>query len=119
MDVIVTGGIGILTSIVSSWATWFFTRKKYNLEVGLMNVDKMDKSLEFYINLSDDTKNRLDESIKEQHELKEKNASLEREIQDLRKQVLDLTLNICMNFSCRHRVKEYSNEKSKSRTTKK
>ena len=26
-DVLITGGVGLLTSIVSSWTTWFFARK--------------------------------------------------------------------------------------------
>ena len=53
-DVLITGGVGLLTSIVSSWTTWFFARKKYNSEVDLNLVEKMEKSLEFYKSLSDD-----------------------------------------------------------------
>ena len=33
MDVIITGAVGIVTSTVSAWASWFFARKKYNSEV--------------------------------------------------------------------------------------
>ena len=31
--ILVTAGIGFLTTIVSGWTSWFFARKKYNSEV--------------------------------------------------------------------------------------
>ena len=33
LGVVITGIIGIITSIASAWTSWFFTRKKYNSEV--------------------------------------------------------------------------------------
>ena len=33
LGILITGGIGLVTTIVSSWASWFFARKKYNSEV--------------------------------------------------------------------------------------
>ena len=99
ISVLITGGVGILTSIVSSWTAWFFARKKYNSEVDLNLVEKMEKSLEFYKSLSDDNKNRLEE-------ITERNNELEKEVQELRKQVLNLTMNICMDLTCSHRIRE-------------
>lgn len=98
-DVLITGGVGLLTSIVSSWTTWFFARKKYNSEVDLNLVEKMEKSLEFYKSLSDDNRIRLEE-------ITERNNELEKEVQELRKQVLSLTMNICMDLACTHRIRE-------------
>ena len=98
-DVLITGGVGLLTSIVSSWTTWFFARKKYNSEVDLNLVEKMEKSLEFYKSLSDDNRTRLEE-------ITERNNELEKEVQELRKQVLTLTMNICMDLTCAHRIRE-------------
>ena len=46
LGILITGGVGLITSIVSSWTTWFFARKKYNSEVDLNLVEKMEKSLE-------------------------------------------------------------------------
>ena len=99
VDILITGGVGLITSIVSSWTTWFFTRKKYNSEVDLNLVEKMEKSLEFYKSLSDDNKTRLEE-------ITERNNELEKEVQELRKQVLNLTMNICMDLACAHRTRE-------------
>lgn len=99
ISVLITGGVGILTSIVSSWTAWFFARKKYNSEVDLNLVEKMEKSLEFYKSLSDDNETRLEE-------ITERNDELEKEVQELRKQVLNLTMNICMDLACAHRTRE-------------
>ena len=99
VDILTTGGVGLLTSVISSVTTWFLARKKYNSEVDLNLVEKMEKSLEFYTNLSDDNKNRLEI-------ITARNDSLEREVQELRKQVLNLTMNICMDLACRHRIRE-------------
>ena len=99
VDILTTGGVGLLTSIISSVTTWFLARKKYNSEVDLNLVEKMEKSLEFYTNLSDDNKNRLEI-------ITARNDSLEQEVQELRKQVLNLTMNICMDLTCHHRIIE-------------
>lgn len=100
IDVLITGVIGLATTIVSSGTSWFFARKKYNSEVDLNLVEKMEKSLEFYKSLSDDNQSRLEE-------ITERNNELDKEVQELRKQVLTLTMNICMDLTCSHRVREY------------
>lgn len=109
VDVLITGGAGLITSIVSSWTAWFFARKKYNSEVDLNLVEKMEKSLEFYRSLSDDNRTRLEE-------ITERNNELEREVQELRKQVLNLTMNICMDLTCAHRVRETVRKYGKSKS---
>ena len=108
-DVLITGGVGLITSIVSSWAAWFFARKKYNSEVDLNLVEKMEKSLEFYRSLSDDNRTRLEE-------ITERNNELEKEVQELRKQVLNLTMNICMDLTCANRVRETVRKYGKSKS---
>ena len=110
LGILITGGVGLITSVVSSWTAWFFARKKYNSEVDLNLVEKMEKSLEFYRNLSDDNRARLEE-------ITERNNELENEVAELRKQVLNLTMNICMDLTCSNRIKEITkrNGKNKSR----
>ena len=110
LGILITGGVGLITSIVSSWTAWFFARKKYNSAVDLNLVEKMEKSLEFYRNLSDDNRARLEE-------ITERNNELEKEVAELRKQVLNLTMNICMDLTCSNRIKEITkrNGKNKSR----
>lgn len=108
---LIVGGIGLLTTITSGWVSWFFARKKYNAEVDHSHIENMQESLNFYKQLSDDNKVRLEE-------IAERNKALERELQEalkeisnLRKQVLDLTLNICMDLTCEARIKENQRKK--------
>lgn len=104
---LIIGGVGIVTTGVSSWLTYIFAKRKYNSEVDQTLIGNMEKSLEFYSKLADDNSARLDGIMKE-------NAELRKELQDLRKQMLDLTLNICMNLTCKNRVREEQLLKRKS-----
>ena len=99
IDVLVTGGVGVLTSTISSLVTWILAKKKYNAEVDNNVIQNMQQSLEFYKELSDDTKNRLTEVL-------EKNQKLEDDVSELRKQMLNLTMKICLDLSCKHRIIE-------------
>ena len=75
---------GLLTTIISGFSGWFFTKKKYNAEVDNNLINNMQESLEFYKSLADDNKQRLDEVLAE-------NADLRKEVTDLREQVSKLT----------------------------
>lgn len=93
---LITGGVGIITTVISGWTSWFFARRKYNSEVDNNLIENMQQSLEFYKKLSDDNENRLDEVLK-------RNAELEQEIRDLRKQVFSLMNTICTDLTCQLR----------------
>lgn len=96
LGILITGGAGIITTVISGWTSWFFARRKYNSEVDNNLIENMQQSLEFYKKLSDDNKNRLDEVLK-------RNAELEQEIRDLRKQMFSLMSSICTDLTCQLR----------------
>lgn len=96
LGILITGGVGIITTVISGWTSWFFARRKYNSEVDNNLIGNMQQSLEFYKKLSDDNKNRLDEVLK-------RNAELEQEIRDLRKQMFSLMSSICTDLTCQLR----------------
>lgn len=96
MGIIITGAIGLLTTLISGWTSWFFARKKYNSEVDGNLIANMKESLEFYKQLSDDNKKRLDEALK-------RSDYLEEEVKELRKQVLNLMTVMCTDLSCQLR----------------
>lgn len=98
LGILITGGVGIITTVISGWTSWFFARRKYNSEVDNNLIENMQQSLEFYKKLSDDNKNRLDEVLK-------RNAELEQEIRDLRKQMFSLMNSICTDLTCQLRKK--------------
>lgn len=96
LGILITGGVGIITTVISGWTSWFFARRKYNSEVDNNLIENMQQSLEFYKKLSDDNKNRLDEVLK-------RNAELKQEIRDLRKQMFSLMSSICTDLTCQLR----------------
>lgn len=96
LGILITGGVGIITTVISGWTSWFFARRKYNSEVDNNLIENMQQSLEFYKKLSDDNKNRLDEVLK-------RNAELEQEIKELRKQMFSLMNSICTDLTCQLR----------------
>ena len=98
MEILITGLVGLISSILTGWASWFITRKKYNAEVDQTLVQNMKSSLDFYKQLSDDNRDRLQEVLK-------RNDELEQEVKKLRDQVFIIMNQICLNSQCQVRVK--------------
>ena len=107
LAVLITGCIGVVTTIVSGWTSWFFARKKYNSEVDSQVITNMKESLEFYKHLSDDNKERLTQVLEQNKEILEQNAKLESEVALLKEQVKNLT----------ERMKESETPKTKKNGT--
>lgn len=110
--------IGVVTTFTSGLTSWIFARKKYNSEVDHNRIENMNDSLEFYTRLSDDNKDRLDSLIERNQSLEQtvnnltiENQSLKAQIEEVRRQMLALTLNICMDLTCANRVREKQNIK--------
>lgn len=103
LNVVITGAIGLCTTIAGTWGSWFWTRRKYATEVDNNLIENMESSLEFYKTLSDDNRARLDA-------ITERNKDLEKRVQELQSQVLNLTMNICMDLTCANRVREHQNK---------
>ena len=97
--ILITGSIGLITTIVSGWTSWFFARKKYDSEVDNNLINNMKDSLEFYEKLSTDNRERLEEVLK-------RNVELEQEIGELRKQIFNLMSSICTDLSCQLRKRD-------------
>ena len=96
----ITAGIGVITTIASGWTSYFFTRKKYNSEVDLNLIEKMQGSLDFYMKLSEDNKRILDETLTKLEESEKRNDALENEMRELRNQMFTLMTQICTDLSC-------------------
>ena len=93
-EVLTTGIVGVITTIVSGWVSWIFARKKYDSEVDSQIIDNMQKSLDFYRNLSDDTKGRLAEVLAQNKEILEQNALLLEENKVLKAEVAELKIHV-------------------------
>lgn len=99
LGILITGGIGVVTTIASGWTSWFFARKKYNSEVDSNLINNMKASLDFYEKLSTDNRERLEEVLK-------RNAELEQEVEELRKQMFNLMSSICIDLTCQLRKRD-------------
>lgn len=107
-DVLITGAVGVVSSIISAWTSWFFARKKYNSEVDNQLIQNMNESLEFYKKLSDDNKARLDDVLKRNEELEKRDERLEEEVRQLRMQMLNLMGSLCTDLTCQLRKRDFN-----------
>ena len=108
LDVLITGAVGVVSSIISAWTSWFFARKKYNSEVDNQLIKNMNESLEFYKKLSDDNKSRLEEVLKRNDELEKRDEKLEEEVRQLRMQMLNLMGSLCTDLTCQLRKRDFN-----------
>lgn len=111
-EILITTAVGIVSALSSGWISYFFTRRKYNSEVDLNLIEKMQKSLEFYVKLSEDNKRILGETLTKLDESEKRNDTLEEEVRELRNQMITLMTQICTDLSCN--VRKAYNEKKKA-----
>ena len=43
LGILITGGVGIITTVISGWTSWFFARRKYNSEVDNNLIENMQQ----------------------------------------------------------------------------
>lgn len=93
VGILITGGIGLITTIVSGWTSWFFARKKYNTEVDSNEIENLKKSLEFYESIVKDNNKKLQFYI----DLAENNRI---EVYRLKGVIHRLLNNSCLDNDC-------------------
>lgn len=93
VGILITGGVGLLTTIVSSWASYFFARKKYNTEVDSNEIENLKKSLQFYEEIVRDNNKKLQFYI----DLAENNRI---EVYRLKGVIHRLLNNSCLDNGC-------------------
>lgn len=97
VGILITGGIGLVTTIVSGWTSWFFARKKYNAEVDSNEIENLKKSLEFYESIVKDNNKKLQFYI----DLAENNRV---EVYRLKGVIHRLLNNSCLDNGCIKRM---------------
>lgn len=93
LGILITGGIGLVATIVSGWTSWFFARRKYNTEVDSNEIENLKKSLEFYENIVKDNNKKLQFYI----DLSENNRV---EVYRLKGVIHRLLNNSCLDNGC-------------------
>lgn len=93
VGILITGGIGLVTTVISGWTSWFFARKKYNTEVDSNEIENLKKSLEFYESIVKDNNKKLQFYI----DLAENNRI---EVYRLKGVIHRLLNNSCLDNGC-------------------
>lgn len=95
--------LGILEAVVTSIITFLLTRKKYKAEVQgeeIQNsghtIDNKHKDLDFYINLVNDNREKLEDLLEE-------NRDLRKEMAEMRTVVFGMLQQICTDMMCQNR----------------
>ena len=102
VGILITGAVGLVTTVVSGWTSWFFARKKYNTEVDSNEIENLKKSLEFYESIVKDNNEKLQFYI----DLAEDNRI---EVYRLKGVIHRLLNNSCLDNDCIKR-KFYTDE---------
>jgi hypothetical protein len=96
LGVLITAGIGIVTTFCSALFTFLFTRRKYNAEVDSAQIANMKTSLDIYQDMVKDLGRKLDLYSK----IVDKNKS---EVIRLKSVVIKMIGKICTIESCKNR----------------
>lgn len=95
-NIIITGIVGLITTVVGSFLSWILARRKYNTEVNSNEIENLKNSLEFYENIVKDNNEKLQFYIT----LAEDNRI---EVYRLKKIVHKLLNNSCLQEECINR----------------
>ena len=108
MEELIIAATGLITTITS----WLLAKRKYKADVDHTVIENLQEALKTYDDIIKHNRNELEILMKD-------NEALREEVNDLRKQVLNLTLNICMDLRCDRRIREHQIvEKDKKGNTK-
>ena len=90
-EVLITGIVGLITTIVTNVLTFVFSRRKYNAGVDHDTIDNMKNALQFYENAIESNNRTLIDVLSKSENLAKVNAQLLLEVQNLKIQVEILT----------------------------
>lgn len=93
LGILITGAVGMMTTIVSGFTSYIFTRKKYISEVDSNYIKNMEKSLEFYQKITESNEKKLEHILKE-------NENMSNELVELKSTINSIVDKICMNTAC-------------------
>lgn len=96
LQVLITAGVGIVTTFCSGFFAFLFSKKKYNAEVDSTQISNMQASLDIYQDMVRDLGRKLDLYSK----IVDKNKA---EVMRLKSVVIKMIGKICTVESCKNR----------------
>lgn len=82
--------IALGSSLASSFATWFFSKKQYDSQVQNQDITNIDAAADVWQKVINNLKQQVDELLVETKALREENASLKDEMEKLREDLQKL-----------------------------
>lgn len=95
-EAIILALIAIGEMVITSVVTFLLTKRKYRTEVDNGVIENMQKSLNFYKELSDDNRKRLEKVLEE-------NSQIQQEMFQMRKIMMGMLSQICTDLVCQNR----------------
>lgn len=96
-NILITGGIGVITTVATGCVSWFFAREKYNTEVDSNEIENLKQSLILYEKIVKDNNEKVQFYI----DLAKTNN---KEVYRLKSIVHRLLNNSCLDNKCIKRV---------------
>lgn len=106
--------ITVGTSLGTGFGTWIFSKKKYQADTESTQIDNMKQSLEFYVDICNDSKARLDKLQDENGKLTESLEELKAEnqaLKDLVEKQTALITNLTTKVSRLEKILESKKDK--------
>lgn len=118
MGELFTAAIGLVCSIVSSIATFFLTRRKYNTEVDSQQIENMSKAFDVHKKIMESNLEAQKEvmqmeieALKTDYEIvKKENDSLRQQVSQLQMQMINILGSICLDATCKMRKMNFSSD---------
>lgn len=86
-SILITGAVGLATTVISSVVTFLLSKKKYNTGVQHDSIENMQKALEFYEHAVESNNKTLTDLLEKSEQLANTNVKLLIEVQNLKVQV--------------------------------
>lgn len=110
--------IGLFCTSVSSFVTYFLTKRKYNTEVDSQQIQNMDASFDTYRKIMEEAlssqKKRLEVIIEGQDKkidmLQKENDSLRAQVSNLQMQMLNILGSLCLDSTCKLRKMNFASD---------
>lgn len=99
--------ISVASALGGGFSGWFFTRKKYNTEVDSNMIKNLQSSLAFYKETIEYNDKRLNTLIEKIEKAEARNEQLEGEIRCLRERMFTIMEQVCINFTCTLRKRNF------------
>ena len=107
---ITTALAGLLCTLASSYFTFLFTKRKYDMETNNQEIDNVNDAFELFKKVTNETIKVQNDKI---NMLQRENDDLKEQVRHLQKQMLQFMDMVCYDPKCGMRITNISNQRGK------